>query len=125
MKKFLVLSLVGLSIIALGAVGYAQQLYELSNGRPGSPQPIFQGGNYQEVVVGEKPPVLEFRASGLIDVIGEWNKNVPQCAPSPWTDFTAGKRPGHDHIRGFTGSAKRSYVEHQTDLYGNPGQTQI
>ena len=84
MKKLVVLSLAGFLILAFGAVGYAQQLYELEKGKPtiistpGINNPPFQQGNYQEMVVGEKPPVLEFKASGFIDVIGEMNKNVVQ-----------------------------------------------
>jgi len=88
MKKFVLLSLVGLSILAFSTAGYAQQLYELEKGKPGSPHPNFQAGSYSQAVVGEKPPVLEFRASGFIDVIYEHNKNVVQAAPNPWTDFT-------------------------------------
>ena len=104
MKKLVVLSLVGLSILAFGAIGYAQQLYELEKGKPtiisqpGINNPPFQTQNYSEVVVGEKPPVLEFKASGFIDVIGEMNKNVPQMSPNPWTDFSAGTLFGVNRI---------------------------
>ena len=85
MKKFIVLSLAGLLILAFGAIGYAQQLYEMEQGKPGSPQPVFQFGNYQEMVVGEKPPVLEFKASGFIDIISDFNKNLNDVSPSGWT----------------------------------------
>lgn len=96
MKKLVVLSLAGFLILAFGAVGYAQQLYELEKGKPtiistpGINNPNFQQGNYQEMVVGEKPPVLEFKASGFIDVIYEMNKNVQQAAPNPWYDSSGG-----------------------------------
>jgi hypothetical protein len=50
MKKFAVLSLIGLLIVAFGITAYAQ----------------------------EKAPVLEFKASGFIDVISEYTMNVPQ-----------------------------------------------
>jgi hypothetical protein len=87
MKKFMVLSLVGLLILAFGATGYAQQLWELEGGKP-RPLPTMQAGNYAEAVVGEKPPVLEFKASGFIDVISEYNKNVNDVSPSAWTGAT-------------------------------------
>jgi hypothetical protein len=85
MKKFVVLALVGLLILTFGAIGYAQQLWELDKGKPVSPQPAFLPQNMSETVVGEKPPVLEFRASGFIDVISEYNKNVNDVSPSAWT----------------------------------------
>jgi hypothetical protein len=98
MKKFVVLCLVGLLILAFGATGYAQQLYELDKGKMVSPLYTMQPGNYSEVVVGEKPPVLEFKASGMIDVIYEINKNVPQVAPSPWSDWSGGTLLGVNRI---------------------------
>ncbi len=81
MKKFVLFSLVCLSILAFGAVGYSQQLYQYEKGKPGSPHPLYQPGNYAEAVVGEKPPVLEFRTSGQIYVIYELNKNVRSQGP--------------------------------------------
>ena len=135
MKKFGVLSLAGFLILAFGAVGYAQQLYELEKGKPGSPHPNFQAGNYQEMVVGEKPPVLEFKASGFIDVIGEMNKNVPQMSPNAWTDFSGGTLFGVNRIfapqsglgtitagpltgapRGAAWNTKQSYMETRARL---------
>jgi hypothetical protein len=50
MKKFVVLSLISFLILAFGATVYGQ----------------------------EKAPVLEFKASGFMDVITEMNRNVPQ-----------------------------------------------
>ena len=50
MKKFVILSLIGLLIMAFGITAYAQ----------------------------EKAPVLEFKASGFLDVISEYIRNVPQ-----------------------------------------------
>ena len=82
MKTFVVLSLVGLTILAFGATGYAQQLYELDQGKMVAPLYTMQPGNYQQSVVGEKPPVLEFRASGFIDIISDYNKNVNETSPS-------------------------------------------
>lgn len=84
MKKFIVLSSVGLLILAFGAIGYAQQLWQLEAGKP-RPFPIMQAGSYSEAVVGEKPPTLEFKASGFIDIISDYNKNVNDAAPSAWT----------------------------------------
>ena len=52
MKKFTVLTLIGLLILAFGVTAYSQ----------------------------EKAPVLEFKASGFIDAISEYNRNVPQAA---------------------------------------------
>ena len=75
-----------LSILAFAAAGYAQQLYELEKGKLVRPLYTMQPGNYQEMVVGEKPPVLEFKASGSIDVISEYKKNVPQDAPAHGAD---------------------------------------
>jgi len=54
MKKFVVLSLVSMLVLAFGGVVYAQ----------------------------EKAPVLEFKASGFIDVISEYMVNVPQAGNS-------------------------------------------
>jgi len=92
MKKFVLLSLVGLTILAFGGIGYAQQLYELDkNGQPviistpGVNNPPFMSSNYQELVVGEKPPVLEFKASGFIDVSSEYKKNTPEAQPGAWS----------------------------------------
>ena len=51
MKKFVVLSLISFLILAFGATVYGQ----------------------------EKAPTLEFKASGFIDVITEYNRNVPQA----------------------------------------------
>ena len=51
MKKFVVLSLISFLVLAFGAVVYGQ----------------------------EKAPVLEFKASGFIDVISEYMMNVPQA----------------------------------------------
>jgi len=50
MKKFVVLSLISFLILAFGATVYGQ----------------------------EKAPVLEFKASGFMDVISEYKQNVPQ-----------------------------------------------
>jgi hypothetical protein len=58
MKKFVVLISVGLLMLAFGTV-YAQ----------------------------EKAPVLDFKASGFIDVISEWTMNVPQNPPSMANNF--------------------------------------
>ena len=60
MKKFYVLSLIGLLIMAFGITAYAQ----------------------------EKAPVLEFKASGFLDVISEYKKNVPE--PGWATSATGG-----------------------------------
>jgi len=58
MKKFVVLSLISFLILAFGATVYGQ----------------------------EKPPVLDFRASGFLDVISEYRMNVPQpgAGTSAW-----------------------------------------
>jgi hypothetical protein len=74
MKKFIVLSLIGLSILAFGAIGYAQA-------------PVFPYFLPDQIST-EKPPVLEFKASGFIDVISNYNKNVNEAAPSAWTGST-------------------------------------
>jgi len=57
MKKFTVLFLSALLILTFGAA-YAQ----------------------------EKAPVLEFKASGFIDAISEYNRNVPQAALAGWSN---------------------------------------
>jgi hypothetical protein len=85
MKKFVVLGLVGLLILAFGATGYAQQLYQLDQGKMVRPMYTMQPGNMGEIVVGEKPPVLNFTASGAIDVISEYKKNVQQGAPGAYS----------------------------------------
>ena len=59
MKKFIVLSLIGLLVMAFGITAYAQ----------------------------DKAPVLDFKASGFIDVLSEWNRNVPQ--PGAGTGYGA------------------------------------
>jgi hypothetical protein len=56
MKKFTVLTLIGLLILAFGVTAYSQ----------------------------EKAPVLEFKASGFIDVITEYNRNVLQAGNVPY-----------------------------------------
>jgi len=56
MKKFTVLTLIGLLILAFGVTAYSQ----------------------------EKAPVLEFKPSGFIDVISEYNRNVPQPGLAPY-----------------------------------------
>jgi hypothetical protein len=53
MKKFIVISLVSILVLAFGGTVYAQ----------------------------EKAPVLEFKASGFLDVITEYNRNVVQALP--------------------------------------------
>ncbi len=58
MKKFTVLTLIGLLILAFGVTAYSQ----------------------------EKAPVLEFKASGFIDAISEYNRNVPQAALAGWSN---------------------------------------
>ena len=83
MKKFIVLSLAGLLILAFGATGYAQQLYQLPAtvvSAPGCNTPQF----LPDTLSTEKPPALEFKAAGAIDIISEYNKNVPQAAQA-WT----------------------------------------
>jgi hypothetical protein len=85
MKRFVMVSLCGLSILAFAAAGYGWQLYELEKGQFIRPLYTMQPGNYQELVVGEKPPILEFKASGAIDAVSEYKQNVQQCAPGPWS----------------------------------------
>jgi hypothetical protein len=85
MKRFVMVSLCVLSIVAFAAAGYAQQLYDLEQGKMVRPMYTMQPGNMGEMVVGEKPPVLEFKASGAIDVISEYKKNTQQMAPGPWS----------------------------------------
>ena len=105
MKRFVMVSLCALSILAFAATGYAQQLYQLEKGKPGSPQWLFQPGNYSEMVIKEKPPVLEFKAAGSVDAISEYKKNVQQGAPGAWSGQPSlfGMSPQYQPISSTTG----------------------
>ena len=111
----MVLSVLGLSILAFVATGYSQQLYHLEQGKMVSPLYTMNPGNYSETVVKEKPPVVEFKASGMIDVIWEINKNVNDQAPSAWT--------GQGNLFGISPqfAPRNATQDAATTLLGTPG----
>ena len=96
MKKFVVLSLISFLILAFGATVYGQ----------------------------EKAPVLEFKASGWMDVITEYKMNVVQPGAGPsgsggssTNDVVYGPPPAY-YRPTLNGAADEAFDKTQAEIYG-------